>query len=173
MNRSENKVIQFGGIKKFLTFSLGDEEYAIDILKIKEIKSVQNSMEITKMIDVPPAVRGIIKMHNVIIPVIDLRILCHTKQEQEGDIHVIIVVYVEDQALGLVVDSAREILELSSDQIKPVPDFCEKMDKNCMEGVVSLSDRLIILLDIEKLISIEDLQIRNLDKIKEVFSASS
>lgn len=148
--------------KNILTFVLGDEAYAIDILKVREIKGVQHAMEITKMVDVPAHVRGLIRLHDAIVPIIDLRIFYQLKPAQYNELNVIIVLNIAEQLIGVVVDTVLDIIEIKVEQIKSAPSFYAANYHGCIEGIVTINDKLLILLDIEKLIFNEALQLKKI-----------
>lgn len=145
--------------RKFLTFTLGDEQWAIDILKVQEIKGSESSIKITSIPDVPPHIKGIFYLHDMIVPIVDLRIFYHIKPTECEQLKAIIVLNTKQSLLGIVVDAVLDIVEITTDQIKPAPEFSTLTHHHYIEGIGSVNDKLLIILDVEKLIFSEELKI--------------
>ncbi|BBI47709.1 chemotaxis protein CheW [Vreelandella olivaria] len=106
--------------REFLVFSLGDEEYAIDILKVQEIRGYEN---VTRIANAPDFIKGVTNLRGVIVPIVDLRIKFHFDKVEYGGQTVVIVVNVADRVVGIVVDGVSDVMTLTPDQIKPAPEF--------------------------------------------------
>lgn len=142
---------------KYLTFLLGEEGYGLEILKVQEIIGMQ---EITKIPRTPPYVKGVLNLRGKVIPVVDLR-LKFGMQEQEVSRKTCIIVTQVQQAgssliVGIVVDEVSEVLEISGDQIEPAPAFGTQVDTNFILGMAKSETSVKILLDIDKVLSVED-----------------
>jgi len=142
--------------EKFLTFVLGQEEYGLEILKVREIISV---MEITEVPQVPDFIKGVINLRGKVIPVIDLRLKFGMPPIEYNRETCIIVVNVKDLLLGIVVDTVAEVLAISKDDIDPAPTFGGSIKTEFILGIGKIKDKVKILLDIDKVLSIEELEI--------------
>lgn len=136
--------------KQYVVFRLENEEYGIDILRVKEIKEM---MRITRVPKAAHFVRGVINLRGEVIPVIDLRKKFNLSEGKENDSTRIIIVSVDDITVGLVVDTSSEVIEISSDAIEEAPDGVGSVDQGNIYGIGKLGERLIILLDIVKIIT--------------------
>ncbi|HYE83998.1 MAG TPA: chemotaxis protein CheW [Clostridia bacterium] len=137
--------------KQFVIFRLENEEYGIDILRVKEIK------EMMRMTRVPKAahfVRGVINLRGEIIPVIDLRKKFNLPEGEENSSTRIIIVSVDDITVGLVVDTSSEVIEISNKAIEDAPEVTGSVDQGFIYGIGKVGERLIILLDIVKIVTI-------------------
>jgi purine-binding chemotaxis protein CheW len=137
--------------QEFLIFTLGDEEYGIDILKVQEIRGYDQVTRIAAFI------KGVTNLRGVIVPILDLRV----KFAQENVIYnentVVIVLNFVNRVVGIVVDGVSDVLSLTQDQIRPAPEFAVTMSTEYLTGLGSLGDRMLILVDIEKLLSSEEM----------------
>ena len=136
--------------KQYVVFRLEDEEYGIDILRVKEIKEMMN---ITRGPKAAYFVRGVINLRGEVIPVIDLRKRFNLVEGQENENTRIIIVSVDDIIVGLIVDSSSEVVEISSEAIEEAPDGVGTVDQGYISGIGKVGERLIILLDIVKIIT--------------------
>lgn len=134
-------------VSQFLTFALGSESFAVDILKVQEIKSW---VAITPLPNMPSDVRGVINLRGSVVPVIDLRRRFHMPDIELTKYSVIIVVRVAEKTVGLVVDSVSDVLDVQSDQIAPPPRLETGYDTEFMTGLARAGDQLIVLLNIER-----------------------
>jgi purine-binding chemotaxis protein CheW len=135
---------------EFLTFRLGAEEYGIDILKVQEIRSYEQP---TRIANVPDFIKGVVNLRGVIVPIVDLRLkLCCDTAEYNG-FTVVVVLNVRGRIFGAVVDSVSDVLQLSKDAIKPAPPMNSTVDTKYITGIGSINDRMLILMDIENLMS--------------------
>ncbi len=141
---------------EYLVFSLGDEEYAVDILKVQEIRGYEN---VTRIANVPEFIKGVTNLRGVIVPIIDLRLKFHLDKVEYGGQTVVIVVNVDDRIVGIVVDGVSDVMSLSPDQIKPAPEFGVTLSSDYLSGIGSLDDRMLVLVDIEKLLTHEEMQL--------------
>lgn len=137
--------------KQFVIFRLENEEYGIDILKVKEIKEMMN---ITRVPKAAHFVSGVINLRGEVIPVIDLRIRFGFKEGEKDENTRIIIVTVDDITVGLIVDSSAEVIEISSNEIEEASDGVGNAKQNYIYGIGKVGERIIILLDIVKIISI-------------------
>jgi purine-binding chemotaxis protein CheW len=140
--------------KEFLTFRLGGEEYGIDILRVQEIRSYE---EPTRIANAPSFIKGVVNLRGVIVPVVDLRIKLACDQVAYNGFTVVIVLHVHGRVVGAVVDSVSDVLELAGDLIKPAPEMASGMDTDFITGIASVGERMLILMDIEALMSSADM----------------
>ena len=140
--------------REFLVFSLGDEEYAIDILKVQEIRGYEN---VTRIANAPDFIKGVTNLRGVIVPIVDLRIKFHLDNVEYGGQTVVIVVDVADRIVGIVVDGVSDVMTLTPDQIKPAPEFGVTLSSDFLSGLGSLDDRMLVLVDIDKLLTSEEM----------------
>ncbi len=135
-------------ILQLVSFNLGNEEYAVDILKVQEINRM---VEITTIPNAPSYVEGVINLRGKVIPVINLR-KKFGFESKEMDAHSRIIVVDVGNTVGLIVDSVSEVLRLSSDTVEPPPKMTGNGSAEYIMGIGKLQDRLLILLDIESLL---------------------
>jgi len=140
--------------REFLVFSLGEEEYAIDILKVQEIRGYEN---VTRIANAPDFIKGVTNLRGVIVPIVDLRIKFHLENVEYGGQTVVIVVNVADRIVGIVVDGVSDVMTLTPDQIKPAPEFGVTLSSDFLSGLGSLDDRMLVLVDIDKLLTSEEM----------------
>ena len=147
---------------EFLTFRLGAEEYGIDILKVQEIRSYEPP---TRIANSPAFIKGVVNLRGVIVPIVDLRIKLNCEFAPYTDLTVVIVLNVKGRVVGTVVDSVSDVLQLSQDAIKPAPDLSSAVDSSFITGIgcVKSGDeqRMLILMDIEALMSSEEMGLVN------------
>jgi purine-binding chemotaxis protein CheW len=141
-------------IREFLTFKLGSEEYGIDILKVQEIRGYEKP---TRMANVPAYIKGIVNLRGNIVPIIDLRIKFNLSSVEYNDFTVVIILNVASRVLGIVVDGVSDVTTLAPDQIKPTPDFSANLDTSHILGLGTLDERMLILMDIERLMASNEL----------------
>ena len=140
--------------REFLAFRLGAEDYAIDILKVQEIRVFDN---VTRLPGAPDYIKGVLNLRGLIAPVLDLRIKFGFHQVEYGPFTVLIVLHVHDRLVALVVDAVADVVALTDDEIKPPPEFATAVNIEYVMGLGARGERMLILLDIEKLISSQEL----------------
>ena len=141
---------------QFLTFSLGQEEYGIELLKVQEIKGYS---AITPIPNTPPHIKGVLNLRGTVIPIIDLRLRFGMEGIEYTQFHVIIVINVGTRVMGLLVDAVSDVLNVGPDDIRPSPDFGTHVDTQFISGMASTGEKVAVLLDIEKLFSEADLAV--------------
>ena len=141
--------------KEFLSFRLGAEEYGIDILAVREIRAYEKP---TRIANAPEFIRGVINLRGVIVPILDLRIKFRLSEARYDEFTVVIILNVAGRVVGAVVDSVSDVLTLASDAIRPTPEFASAtFDTKYITGLGTVDDQMIILLDIEKLMTGADM----------------
>ena len=142
------------GKAEYLTFRLGAEEYGIDILRVQEIRSYE---EPTRIANAPSFIKGVVNLRGVIVPVVDLRIKLNCEKVEYNGFTVVIVLNVHGRVVGAVVDSVSDVIELGGDQIRPAPEMNTTVDTTFITGIASVAERMLILMDIEALMSSADM----------------
>ncbi len=140
---------------KFLTFVLSDEEYGIEILKVREIIGL---MDITTVPQTPDHMKGVINLRGKVIPVIDLRMKFSMQEEEHTQETCVIVVEVTDTSIGIIVDSVSEVADINGGDIEDAPKFGQGIDTSFIMGLGKVKDKIIIMLDIECVLSSEELE---------------
>lgn len=141
---------------KYLTFVLNEEEYAISIKNIKEILGM---MPYTAVPNLPKFMRGLVNLRGKIIPILDLRIKFGLDEKEDDRKTTIIVVEIETaegyKTKGIIVDEVHEVKEIDQEHIEKTPEFGSKYKRDYFKGVGKIEDRVIMLLDIHKILSLE------------------
>ena len=140
--------------QEFLIFTLGDEEYGVDILKVQEIRGYD---QVTRIANTPSFLKGVTNLRGVIVPIVDLRIKFAKQDVEYDDNTVVIVLNLGQRVVGIVVDGVSDVLSLTTDQIRPAPEFAVTLSTEYLTGLGSLGERMLILVDIEKLLSSEEM----------------
>ncbi|MBK5965033.1 chemotaxis protein CheW [Thiocystis minor] len=148
--RKDGAMINPEGASEYLTFTLGDEEYGIDILKVQEIRGYD---AVTRIANAPAFIKGVINMRGVIVPILDMRLKFNLGQVDYNEFTVVIILNVAERVVGIVVDGVSDVIALKREQIRPAPEFGALMDTAYIDGLTTLDDRMIIMVDIAKLIN--------------------
>lgn len=135
---------------EYLGFLLGNEEYAIDILRVKEIRGYT---EPTTIADAPPFVKGVINLRGNIVPIVDLRMRFGLENITYTPFTVVIVLNVMARTLGIVVDNVSDVFRLSAQDIRPAPDFSGIFHSRYIQGLANVGDKMLIVTDIEALMA--------------------
>ena len=135
---------------KYLTFALADEEYGLEILKVREIIGI---MDIAEVPQTPDFVKGVINLRGKVIPVIDLRSKFQMETIEQTEETCIIVVDVDGVEMGIIVDRVSEVLDIASEEIEEPPSFGANVDTDFILGMGKAQERVTILLDISKVLS--------------------
>lgn len=137
-------------IREFLAFKLGREEYGIDILRVQEIRSYE---EPTRLANASEFIKGVINLRGVIVPIIDMRMKFKLEQVNYDSFTVVIVLNIGHQVVGMVVDGVSDVITLTPEQLRPVPEFSSALESDHLLAIGSVDNRMLILLDIEKLMT--------------------
>ena len=140
--------------QEFLVFTLGDEEYGIDILKVQEIRGYD---QVTRIANTPSFIKGVTNLRGVIVPIVDLRVKFSQGDVDYNDNTVVIVLNLGQRVVGIVVDGVPDVLSLTSDQIRPAPEFAVTLSTEYLTGLGALGDRMLILVNIEKLLNSDEM----------------
>ena len=142
--------------REFLTFTLGGEEYGIDILKVNEIRGWEVP---TSIANTPAFIKGVINLRGIIVPIVDLRIKFKLGEANYDGFTVVVIVSVARRVVGIVVDAVSDVITLMPQQIRPAPEFGGALDTRFITGLGTVDERMLILADIEKLLTSEDMQL--------------
>ncbi|MBI2769480.1 MAG: chemotaxis protein CheW [Burkholderiales bacterium] len=140
---------------EFLTFRLGPESYGIEILKVQEIRGYEAP---TSIANAPDFIKGVTNLRGVIVPILDLRVKFRLPEPRYDAFTVVIILNVASRVVGVVVDSVSDVLSLATDEIRATPEFASStFDSRYITGLATVDDALLILLDIEKLMTGADM----------------
>lgn len=157
MTSSINGVNDAGGATdQYLTFMLGDEEFGVDILRVQEIKGWEQA---TAIPNTPEYIRGVMNLRGTVVPIIDLRRRFELDSADYIATTVVIVLKVEGEhstrTMGFVVDAVSEVYNVAPDNLQPAPDFGTRVNTQFVRGLAVIEDKMIILLDFDRLISLD------------------
>ena len=133
---------------------MGQEEYGLDITKVQEIRGYE---AVTRLANAPDYFKGVINLRGVIVPVIDMRIKLGMGTPTYDQFTIVIVLHIRDNVMGMVVDSVSDVTLLGKDQVKPAPRLGGQTDIDYLIGMGTIDDRMLVLIDIDKLISAADI----------------
>ncbi|MGU3416230.1 chemotaxis protein CheW [Enterobacteriaceae bacterium C23F] len=142
--------------QEFLVFTLGNEEYGIDILKVQEIRGYD---QVTRIANTPSFIKGVTNLRGVIVPIVDLRVKFSQEDVEYNDNTVVIVLNLSQRVVGIVVDGVSDVLSLAADQIRPAPEFAVTLSTEYLTGLGALGERMLILVNIEKLLNSEEMSL--------------
>ncbi len=135
---------------EFLSFTLGGEEYGIDILKVQEIRGYE---AVTQIANAPEFIKGVVNLRGVIVPIIDMRIKFNLGNAAYDQFTVVIVLNVAGRIIGMVVDSVSDVITLTAEQVKPAPQMGMALNTDYLIGLGTVEERMLILVDITRLMS--------------------
>ena len=139
---------------EYLTFTLGQEEYGIDILKVQEIRGYE---AVTRIANAPPFIKGVINLRGVIVPIVDLRIKFNLGEPSYDQFTVVIILNIGKRVMGIVVDGVSDVIQLTSDNLHPAPEFGSVLDTRYLLGLGTVDQRMIIMVDIEQLMTSQEM----------------
>lgn len=141
-------------IVKAVIFQLNDEEYGVDV---HQVQSIERMLHITRVPKMPDFVKGVINLRGVVTPIIDLKERFSIETTEYTDSTRIIIVQVDDKEVGLIVDSANDVIDIPAEKIEQPPEVVGKIESDYIRGVAKLDDRLLILLNLNKVLNAEEL----------------
>jgi purine-binding chemotaxis protein CheW len=144
------------GSCELLTFTLGNEEYGIDILKVQEIRGYD---AVTTIANTPEFIKGVINVRGIIVPIVDMRIKFKLGSVTYDQLTVVIILNMANRVVGMVVDGVSDVITLKLEQIKPPPEFGASLDTQYLLGLGTVDERMIILVDIERLMTSRDMEL--------------
>lgn len=142
-------------VTQYLTVNLAQEEYAIDILAVREIRGWT---PVTRIPQAPSYVLGVLNLRGAIVPVLDLRLRFGLVREEYSATTVTVIITVAGRHFGAVVDGVSDVLDVEASSIKPVPDMGTAVDTEYLKGLTSVGQRMVLLLDVDKLLQPQDAQ---------------
>ncbi len=135
---------------EFLAFTLGQEEYGIDIQKVQELRGYD---AVTRIANAPEHIKGVVNLRGIIVPIIDMRIKFNLGTPTYDQFTVVIILNMASRVMGMVVDSVSDVITLSPEQVKPAPEMGSVLDTDYLIGLGTLDERMLILVDIDKLMT--------------------
>jgi len=139
---------------EFLAFKLGQEEYGIDIQKVQELRGYDT---VTRIANAPAHIKGVINLRGIIVPIIDMRIKFNLDAPSYDEFTVVIMLNMSNRVMGMVVDSVSDVITLTPEQIRPAPEMGAALDTEYLIGLGTLDQRMLILVDIARLMSSADM----------------
>ena len=139
-----------GAGNEFLAFTLGQEEYGLDILRVQEIRGYE---PVTRIANAPAFIKGVVNLRGTIIPVVDMRIKFSLGEPTYDQFTVVIILNIAGRIVGMVVDSVSDVTTLSPEQVKPAPEMGTAFNSDYLVGLGTVDERMLILIDIDKLMS--------------------
>ena len=154
MDSMENIGVATSG--EYLTFTLGTEEYGMDILKVQEIRGYD---AVTKIANSPDFIKGVVNLRGVIVPIVDLRIKFKLGKPAYDQFTVVIILNIGKRVMGIVVDGVSDVIQLNADNLRSVPEFGSILDTRYILGLGTVEERMIIVVDIEKLMTSQEMSL--------------
>lgn len=136
--------------REFLAFTLGKEEYAIDIQKVQELRGYD---VVTHIANSPDFIKGVVNLRGIIVPIMDMRIKFNLGTPTYDQFTVVIIINIAGRVMGMVVDSVSDVITLTAEQIKPPPQLGAALDTSYLIGLGAFDERMLILVDIDKLMT--------------------
>lgn len=162
LSTGKNSASGDAAAEEYLVFRLGNEEYGIDILKVQEIRGCDR---VTRIPNAHDFITGVTNLRGVIVPIVDLRLRFHLPEAKQDESTVVIVLNLNERIVGIVVDGVVDVQSMDVDQIKPTPDVSSTLSSRYLLGLGVLDSRMVILVDIEKLLNREEMEL--MDSITE------
>lgn len=149
-----DNLIAVGAAREYLTFRLDQEEYGIDILKVQEIRGYESP---TRVANAPEFIKGVVNLRGTIVPIVDMRLKFNCSKAEYNTFTVVIILNLRSRIVGIVVDSVSDVMELPPENFRSAPDVDSVIDSGSVLGLGSIGDRMLILLDIERLMAAPDM----------------
>jgi purine-binding chemotaxis protein CheW len=142
--------------REYLSFVLGDAQYCIDILKVQEIRTYETP---TRIANTPAFIKGVMNLRGNIVPIIDLRIKFGLPDQRYDTHTVVIVLNVAKRTIGVVVDGVSDVIAVPASEIKPPPELSGSLDTQYLQGLATVGGQMLIIIDIERLMTSRDMAI--------------
>lgn len=139
---------------EYLTFVLGTEEYGVEILKVQEIRGYD---AVTQIANTPKFIKGVVNLRGNIVPIIDLRLKFNLGDVVYNEFTVVIILNLSSRVVGIVVDGVSDVIALNPSQVRPVPELVSTIDTKYLLGLGTVDERMLILVDIERLMSSQEM----------------
>ena len=143
-----------GQVREYLAFSLGGEEYVVDILKVQEIRTYEG---VTRIANMPAYIKGVMNLRGTVVPVVDLRIRFNVGKAEYDATTIVIVMNIGRRTIGVVVDGVSDVVVLKSSDLRPAPEIAGVLRAEYLQGVAILDNRMLIVVDIDGLMSSRDM----------------
>lgn len=140
--------------REYLTFKLDQEEFGIDILKVQEIRGYESP---TRIANAPDFMKGVVNLRGTIVPIVDMRLKFGCAVAEYNEFTVVIILNLKSRVVGIVVDSVSDVMEIPPDALRPRPDIESIIDTSCITALGAVGERMLILLDIEQLMTSHDM----------------
>jgi purine-binding chemotaxis protein CheW len=150
-----------GATREYLTFRLDREEYGIDILKVQEIRGYEPP---TRIANAPHFIKGVVNLRGTIIPIVDMRLRFNCEKAEYNGFTVVIILNLKARVVGIVVDSVSDVMQLGEEHKRSAPDLDSVIDNSCIDGLGAVGDRMLILLDIEKMMAAPEMALSESDQ---------
>lgn len=151
----KNSSSEITELRQYLTFTVSNEEYGIELMKIREIKGWSDT---TKLPNSPKYMKGVINLRGVVIPIFDLKDRFNIGTTEPTDKNVVIILAVGEELIGILVDSVSDILSVEPNQVRPAPHIETKIDDDYINGLISVEDKMVVVLDVDKVFDSETLR---------------
>lgn len=144
------KIALTAGTQQFLTYTLGAEEYGVDIMMVREVKGWA---DVTRLPNTPDYLRGVLNLRGIVIPIFDLRARFGGPLTEATEKHVVVILAVGGRTIGLLVDAVSDILTVENEEIKPAPESDISIDQRFIAGLIAAPERMVVLLDMAALLA--------------------
>ena len=155
-NVSNNTMSANSFAGEYLTFVLGSEEYGLEILKVQEIRGFD---AVTQIANTPSFIKGVVNLRGKIVPIVDLRIKFNLGKVEYNEFTVVIILNLRGRVVGIVVDGVSDVMDLNESHIREVPDLVSNIDTQYILGLASIDERMLILVDIERLMNSQEMEL--------------
>ena len=142
--------------REILVFVLGTEEYGVDILKVQEIRGYD---KVTPIPSAPDYLKGVVNLRGIIVPIVDMRVKFRLAEVRYDQFTVVVILRIAGRVIGLVVDGVSDVIGLTASEVKEAPHLGSVVDSSFIAGLATQDDRMVLLLDIEKLLSTGELNL--------------
>ncbi|HWK61813.1 MAG TPA: chemotaxis protein CheW [Eoetvoesiella sp.] len=142
--------------REFLVFTLANQEYGIDILKVQEIRGY-DSQSVTRIANVPSFIKGVTNLRGIIVPIVDMRIKFNLEKVEYNQHTVVVILNLETRVVGVVVDGVSDVLMLKPSEVSAAPQFGTAFSTEYLTGIGTVGERMLILVDIERLMTSQEM----------------
>jgi len=147
---TQSAIPSHGESLEYLAFTLGQEEYGVSIQKVQELRGYD---AVTQIANAPEFIKGVVNLRGIIVPIIDMRIKFNLGTPTYDQFTVVVILNINSRVVGMVVDSVSDVITLTPEQIKPAPEMGGAVDTNYLVGLGTVDERMLILVDIDRLMS--------------------
>ena len=140
--------------REYLAFSLGGEEYAVNILQVQEIRAYER---VTRIANMPAFIKGVMNLRGAVVPVVDLRVRFNVGNADYGASTIVIVINIGPRTIGMVVDGVSDVVSVKASELRPAPQIAGVLTAEFLEGVAILDKRMLIIVDINGLMSSKEM----------------